>query len=163
VSAGTGVALTGAFAGLTTAVPRTAPASRIVLDSAADLTRPPKIVRPDGFWAQNDWWFSAETGVSTQYADEVGWMVGGRGHAFPKHVGELPWINSQQDLADYVASIMRDPSEAAAFERGRFGYWDAAHDAIVVIDPTHPDLGTVFLPGPGYDYFLDQIVVGGTP
>ena len=156
VSGAGGFVVSGAFAGLTTPVPRSAPL-RISLDAADEFTHVPTVVRPEGFWAREAAWFSTESGVADEYVDEVAWMIGGRGHAFTKHVGELPWINSQPEMADYVASVIRNPSEAAPMPEGRFAYWDADHGVMVIVKPTSPDLGTVYAPTRGYQYFLDKV------
>lgn len=163
VSAGTGFALTGAFAGLTTAVPRTAPASRIVLDDApASFTRAPEIVRDLDFWSRAHW-LSETTGVADEYVDEVAWKVAGRGHAFSKHVREMAWVNSQPEMAEYVASVIRNPTEAAPMAGGRFAYWDVAHGTIVVIDPANPDLGSAFVPSSGHRYFVKHTIAVEAP
>lgn len=39
---------------------------------------------------------------------------------------------------------------------GRIGFWDNSLNGIVIFNPYDPDLGTVFRPDSGYNYFLKQ-------
>jgi uncharacterized protein YukE len=163
VSAGGGFVVSGAFAGLTTPVPRSVPASPIVLDDVVrNYGTLPGVARPAAYWAEVAEWSTEQLGVADEYIDDVGRLIG-RGHAYVKHLDELPWIGSREELSDYVASVMRHPSEMAPADGGRIAYWDAAHDAIVIVSPRDADLGTVFVPDTGYDYFVQNFLEEGQP
>ncbi|MCU1483558.1 MAG: hypothetical protein JWN67_304 [Actinomycetia bacterium] len=163
VSGAGGFVVSGAFAGLTTPVPRSVPPSRIVLDDVVrDYDTLPGVVRPSIYWAEGAEWSTEQLGVVDQDIDDVARLIG-RGHAYVKHLDELPWIGSREELSDYVASVMRHPSEMAPADGGRIAYWDAAHDAIVIVSPRDADLGTVFVPDTGYDYFVQNFLEEGQP
>ena len=69
------------------------------------------------------------------------------GHAYKKHVlerDEFPWIESREEFRDFIAGIIRKPTERKPLKDGRTGFWDAKTGTIVIRDPNHPDGGTAF-------------------
>jgi RHS repeat-associated protein len=84
----------------------------------------------------------------------------GAGHAFAKHVvaeGQFKdlGISTQAQLQGFVQGIMQNAAGAdvRTLSKGRTGYWDAATGSVVIHDPRNADLGTVFRPTNGRQYF----------
>jgi RHS repeat-associated protein len=76
------------------------------------------------------------------------------GHAWPEHRDQ--WqsigINSQQELAELVESIMMTSSESKT-DGPRTAYWDENTQTIVIENPGATDGGTAFRPSDGIDYY----------
>jgi hypothetical protein len=78
------------------------------------------------------------------------------GHSYDKHVveqNEFPWIRSREHFRDFIARIMKNPTEWKPLEGGRSAYWDKETGTVVVRDPRHPDGGTAFRPDKGKRYY----------
>jgi hypothetical protein len=66
-------------------------------------------------------------------------------HSWPNHGvrrKQFPWVDGQQGLADYVAGVIKTPSESFEALPGRTVYWDETHKVIVVQQDDHT--GSVF-------------------
>ncbi len=93
----------------------------------------------------------------------------GRGHAFTKHVltkgdlggliigigGQVKQIRTVDDLSQFVGHIITKAKggDAKNLSRGRKAWWDSETGTVVIHDPNHPDLGTVFRPDDGRAFF----------
>ena len=77
------------------------------------------------------------------------------GHAFSKHSGEFAdiGINTEEQFAKHIDSVIRNPTASRELERGRVAYWDAGSGTVVIRDPNSVDGGTAFIPTRGVDYF----------
>jgi hypothetical protein len=95
-----------------------------------------------------------------------GWGRGGskgRSIAYGHGSDHLPefgaiGIYTEDELADYIDEIIQFHDYEKKLSQGRKAYWrfDAGDDqdgTVVILDPRHPDGGTVFRPAAGIDYF----------
>lgn len=81
-----------------------------------------------------------------------------RGHAFTKHISDFSslGIRTSDQLASHADSIMNKvngTSNMKYLERWRKAYWDDSTSTIVISDPNHVDLWTMFRPTAGKKYF----------
>ena len=60
-------------------------------------------------------------------------------------------------FGDFIARILRNPTEKRPLKEGRSAYWDEETGTIVVRDPKHPDGGTAFRPKTGKRYYHNDI------
>ncbi|MFE7407733.1 polymorphic toxin-type HINT domain-containing protein [Isoptericola sp. NPDC057559] len=65
------------------------------------------------------------------------------GHAGSKHAGDFPGM-SVDDLTRHTSSVMSDPARAKDLSRLRRAYQGKDGSTIVIHDPMHEDVGTVF-------------------
>jgi filamentous hemagglutinin len=70
---------------------------------------------------------------------------------------DFPWIRSRQDFREFIARVMRNPTEKKPLKGGRTAYWDEETGTIVVRDPKHPDGGTAFRPDEGKYYYEHRL------
>jgi hypothetical protein len=78
-----------------------------------------------------------------------------RGHASSKHAGDFPGM-STADLESHVADVMSNPLRTKDLKRGRTAYLGRDGETIVIHDPEHKDLGTVFRrPKDGVDAYWE--------
>jgi len=82
------------------------------------------------------------------------------GHAFTKHIlekGDLYGlgIRTRKQLANFINGIIgkADAATTRQLSNGRVAFWDPDTGVVVIIDPRSPDLGTVFRPRQGRNYF----------
>ena len=78
------------------------------------------------------------------------------GHAFAKHASELGF-KTPAELAAHIRRVMANPTATRHLQRGRTAYWDEATQSVVIRDPSHVDLGTVFRPRSGRTYFDKEL------
>lgn len=91
----------------------------------------------------------SSAGVSRQIAG---------GHAWTERAQEFPslGIRNQADFANFIKTVIDNPSKVKKLTKGRFAFWDSGTDTIIFYDPNNPDLGTAFRPSRGIDYFNQQ-------
>lgn len=65
---------------------------------------------------------------------------------------EIPGVDPDE-LDEYVEDVMREPGQNK--RGGGKIWWDSRHGAVVIQNPD--GYGTVFVPDPGYQYYLDWI------
>lgn len=78
------------------------------------------------------------------------------GHAYDRHVisqKEFPEIKNPEQLKEKVSKIIKEAKEVRNLERNRIAYWDEESKSIVILDPAHPDGGTIFKPSAGKRFF----------
>ncbi|MBO9343120.1 MAG: hypothetical protein J7454_14160 [Roseiflexus sp.] len=91
----------------------------------------------------------ANTEVTEDTADTAYKIA--HGHAFEKHKGQFDGVETPEDLQRITQEIM-DSSEPKQLRFGRTAYWSDHYQAVVIVDPSHPDVGTIFKPNPdNYD------------
>jgi filamentous hemagglutinin len=79
------------------------------------------------------------------------------GHAYDKHVvkqDEFPWIETRDEFGDFIAAIIRKPTERKPLKDGRSAYWDGKTGTVVIHNPRDRDGGTAYRPidgKAGYD------------
>lgn len=76
-----------------------------------------------------------------------------RGHAWEKHQSEFPELQSEEEFAEHIEEVMKNPTEVKELKRGRRAYWDEKSGTVVIIDPKHVDGGTAFKPDDKKTYF----------
>src|SRR3989304_5899390 len=77
--------------------------------------------------------------------------------SWTKHGHEFPWINSPSEFSTFVQSVMQSgvaSGNVRHLSNGRTAFWDEATGTVIIVDPSHVDLGTVFRPPTGIQYFL---------
>lgn len=75
------------------------------------------------------------------------------GHAWSKHKKEFPELSGPDDLARTVERVRSEPTHHKQLSNGREAWYDSADNTLVIYDPKSPDLGTVFRPVNGVDYY----------
>ncbi len=91
----------------------------------------------------------ANTEVTEDTADTAYKIA--QGHAFEKHKGQFDGVETPEDLQRITQEIM-DSNEPKQLRFGREAYWSDDYQAVVIVDPSHPDGGTIFKPNPdNYD------------
>jgi len=80
------------------------------------------------------------------------------GHAFEKHVIQQAeyknlGITTRAQFAEYIESIITNPTATKNLVRDRTAFWDEASGTIVIRDPKSLDGGTAFRPKTGRKYF----------
>ncbi|MBV9255348.1 MAG: hypothetical protein JO054_14040, partial [Actinobacteria bacterium] len=71
----------------------------------------------------------------------------GKGHAYQDHIHEFP--ECEESEAQFISTIdatISNPTQILQLEGGRTAYVDATDGTVVIVDPSHPDLGTAFRP-----------------
>ncbi|MBB5473208.1 hypothetical protein HF998_13745 [Cellulomonas hominis] len=101
---------------------------------------------------------AAPTLVSPAYAlrsqaAQLGRRIG-FGHAFAKHVRDFSGALTRTQLAAITARIIKYGT-FRQLSNGRSAFW--YRGAVAIIDPKHPDGGTVFVPRDGINYFLREL------
>ena len=70
-------------------------------------------------------------------------------HSYPKHRDEFPGVNSREDYAQVIDSIIKGASGdnvKTGLPNGRTAYWDDATGTIVFVDPDSSEGGSAFKP-----------------
>jgi len=76
------------------------------------------------------------------------------GHAYRKHVigrGEYPSITDREQFARLIEDVIGTPDEVLSLRGGRYLYWQAKANLIVIDHPNNPDGGTACRPLLGRD------------
>lgn len=74
------------------------------------------------------------------------------GHAWSKHASDFPELKSPDELAEHLHLVLRR-GRRKTLTSDRTAYWDIASNTVVILDRSHPDMGTAFKPARGQAYF----------
>ena len=75
------------------------------------------------------------------------------GHAWIKHGSEFPEINNQLEFVKKVDNTVNQATDVKNLNGGRTAYYNSVDNTLVIVDPRSQDLGTMFRPKNGMDYF----------
>ena len=75
------------------------------------------------------------------------------GHAWEKHKSDFPTFETSKELQEHIDTIITNPSNKKDLTNGRTAYWDDNSQTAIIIDPNHPDGGTVMKPTAGKKYY----------
>ncbi len=78
------------------------------------------------------------------------------GHAFTEHASELGF-KTPAEMAAHIRRVMANPTATRNLQRGRTAYWDERTQTVMIRDPSRADLGTVFRPEKGRQYFDERL------
>ena len=83
-----------------------------------------------------------------------------KGHAFDKHIlNEGQWsghgLRTRNQFGEFIDEVMTNASgsNVRSLGNGRTAYWDNSTGTVVIHNPNAGDLGTVFQPQNGINYF----------
>lgn len=82
-------------------------------------------------------------------SEEQAWPLAQRiagGHSWHQHRRDFPEVESADELAALVLSILTAPDAERTLRRGRSAYWHELSGTIVLVSPRDPDGGTCFRP-----------------
>jgi pyocin large subunit-like protein len=80
------------------------------------------------------------------------------GHAFSEHINEFAHlgITKNSDFTNHAKTVLLTPTESFVGKNGKEYFWHESSKTFAVIDKANPDMGTMFIPIRGKQYFLDQ-------
>ena len=80
------------------------------------------------------------------------------GHGYAKHKNQFPGVETRDDYAELIDSIINTVPEENIRDdltNGRKAYWDDATETLVITDPGDIDGGTAYKPDKGKDAFFE--------